>query len=104
MHIGKLGSRQKVVLLIIGLLILFALVLTGKMFYKDKTHTGKTPIANEELLILGTADSVEGLAKDQVYTDKGIYFTEEEALLRCKWLCENQVFPISLPDVLRNII
>lgn len=33
-----------------------------------------------------------------------IYFTEEEAVLRCKWLCENQVFPISLRDVLVNII
>ena len=78
MHFGKLGSRQKIVLLIIGLLILFALILTGKMFYKGKSPAGNAPIANEELLILGTADSVEGLEKDQVYTDKGIYIIEDK--------------------------
>ena len=78
MHFGKLGSRQKVVLLIIGLLILFALILTGKMFYKGKPPAGNAPIANEELLILGTADSVEGLEKDQIYTDKGIYIIEDK--------------------------
>lgn len=33
-----------------------------------------------------------------------IFFTEEEAVLRCKWLCENQVYPVALIDTLKNII
>jgi len=34
---------------------------------------------------------------------EGVFFTEDEAVMRCKWLCENQVYPISLRDVFANI-
>lgn len=35
-------------------------------------------IANEELLILGTAENIEGLEELEVYTDKGVYRMKEE--------------------------
>ena len=35
---------------------------------------------------------------------ENLYFTEEEAKRRCEWLSENQVFPVSLHEVLRNVI
>lgn len=35
---------------------------------------------------------------------ENLFFTEEEAKRRCEWLSENQVFPVSLHEVLRNVI
>lgn len=35
---------------------------------------------------------------------ENIFFTEDEALLRCKWLCENYVYPVALLDTLRNMV
>lgn len=34
---------------------------------------------------------------------EGLFFTEAEALAYCKWLAENEVYPISLCEVLANI-
>lgn len=78
MQLGKLSSKTKVFLLIFGLFVILFLVLTGKLLKKDVQFGDKKPVANEELLILGTADSVENLEKNQVYTDKGVYEFEME--------------------------
>lgn len=32
-----------------------------------------------------------------------MYFTREEAILRCKWLAQNEVFPENLHDVMSDI-
>ena len=37
----------------------------------------KMPIANEELLIFGTSETIEGLEEGEVYTDKGIYLFDK---------------------------
>ncbi len=34
---------------------------------------------------------------------KNLFFTETEAIEYCKWLAENEVYPISLGEVLANI-
>lgn len=78
MQLKRLSRKQKVILLILGMIVLVILILSGKMLKKDGQFGDKTPVANEELLILGTEDSVEGLEKNQVYTDKGIYLYEED--------------------------
>ena len=76
MRLMRLSGRQKVYLLVFGVMVLLFMLLTGKLFNKDTNQVDKIPIANEELLILGTSDSVEGLKKGEVYTDKGIYQME----------------------------
>lgn len=78
MKLKKLSRKQKLYLLAAGMLVILFLILTGKLFQNDRQHEEKTPVANEELLILGTADSIENLENNQVYTDKGIYFFEEK--------------------------
>lgn len=78
MQLNRLSRKQKVYLLVFGLLVIVVLILTGKLFQKDEQFGDKTPVANEELLILGTKDSIAGLEEKQVYTDKGIYNFEEE--------------------------
>lgn len=78
MQLRRLSRKQKVYLLALGLLVIFFLILTGKLFQKDGQFGDETPVANEELLILGTADSVEGLKDTEVYTDKGTYMFEGE--------------------------
>ncbi len=78
MQLRRLSGKQKLYLLIFGLVILLFLIFSGKMFQKEGIIKGETPVANEELLILGTADSIEGLEEGQVYTDQGIYFYEEK--------------------------
>ncbi len=35
---------------------------------------------------------------------ENIFFTEKEALMRCKWLCKNNVYPVALLDTLRNMV
>ena len=77
MQLRKFSRRQKMVLLLSGCIVLLLLLLTGKGFQKSNLKGEKVPIANEELLILGTADSIEGLTEGQVYTDQGIYLYEE---------------------------
>lgn len=77
MRLKKLSGRQKGYLLIFGVFILLCLILTSEMLDKDEKILEKIPIANEELVILGTSESVDGLEKDMVYTDKGIYYYEE---------------------------
>ena len=77
MRLMRLSGRQKVYLLVFGVMVLLFMLLTGNLFNKDTNQVDKIPIANEELLILGTSDSVEGLEKGEVYTDKGIYQMEE---------------------------
>ncbi len=46
------------------------------------------------------------LKEDQIDNNcvLGIYFTEEEARLCCIWLCDNCVYPVSLKEVLQNIV
>ena len=78
MLLKKLSRKQKIYLLILGLIVIVILMITGKISKNDEQIEDKTPIANEELLILGIPDTVEGLENNQVYTDQGIYFYEEE--------------------------
>ena len=78
MQLRKLSRKQRVLLLILGVTILAVLILTGKFNEKRGQSGDKLPVANEELLILGTADSVENLEKNQIYTDKGIYIYEKD--------------------------
>ena len=78
MDLKRLSRKQRLFLLMIGLFVIVFLGMTGKLFQKDEKIKDKKPVANEELVILGTEDSVEGLEKNQVYTDKGIYFYDEE--------------------------
>ncbi len=78
MILRRLSRKQKVYLLILGLLVIFFLLLTGRIFYRSGQDRENTPVANEELLILGTSDTVNGLEGGLVYTDKGIYIFEEE--------------------------
>ena len=33
-----------------------------------------------------------------------VFFTEQEAVMRCRWLCDNQVYPVALYDTLQNIV
>ena len=77
MQLRKLSRKARVFLLIFGLFVILFLILTGKLLKKDVQFGDKKPVANEELLILGTADFIQGLEKNQVYTDKGIYEYEE---------------------------
>lgn len=79
MRFGKISKTSKLVLLGLGILILLLLAVSGKLFQtREKVPNEETPIANEELLILGTAETVEGLQEYEVYTDRGIYLFEEE--------------------------
>lgn len=78
MRLNRLKRKYRVYLLILGLLVILFLALTGKLFQKNAPFRDETPVANEELLILGTTDSVEGLEEGEVYTDKGIYLFEEK--------------------------
>ena len=78
MQLGKLSRKQKIYLLVCGLLVILFLIFSGKLFRKDQQLTDKAPVANEELLILGTSETIEGLEKTQVYTDKGVYQFEGE--------------------------
>ena len=78
MRVRRLSRKQKGYLLILGLIVLGFLFLTGKLFRKEQPIKEKTPIANEELLILGTYDTIQNLEENQVYTDKGIYSYQEE--------------------------
>ena len=78
MGLGRLSVKQKLWLLIFGLAILLVLIFGGTFFHKSGQFLDETPVANEELLILGTSETVEGLAENAVYTDKGIYYFEEE--------------------------
>lgn len=78
MHLKRLSGKQKVYLLILGLAILLGLALFGKLFQNNRKIQEKPLIANEELLILGTKDSVKGLEKNQIYTDKGLYYCNDK--------------------------
>lgn len=78
MILKKLSRKQRFYLLILGLIVIGILMITGKLSKNDGQIGDKIPIANEELLILGISDTVEDLEKNQVYTDQGIYFYEEE--------------------------
>lgn len=78
MRLKKLSRKQKGYLLILGLLVIVLLGLSGKLFQKDEQLTDKIPVANEELLILGTSELIEGLGTKEVYTDKGVYMFEKE--------------------------
>ncbi len=79
MLLKRLSRKQKIVLLILGLAIIFFLILRGRIFRKGTAVIEENvPVANEELLILGTGEQIEGLDKQEVYTDRGIYQFEEE--------------------------
>lgn len=75
MQLRRISRKQKICWLIFGIIVLMFLILKGTDFRKDPTE--EVPVANEELLILGTSEQIEGLEKDQVYTDRGIYRYEE---------------------------
>lgn len=76
MQLKRLSRKHKIYLLALGLLVILVLILTGKLFQKGGQFEDKTPVANEELVIFGNAESIEGLEENQVYTDKGIYTFE----------------------------
>lgn len=78
MRFRRLSVKHKMYLLLLGLLIIVFLILTGRLFQKSRQNAEQTPVANEELLILGIAGSLEGLESGEVYTDKGIYSYEGE--------------------------
>lgn len=79
MRFGKISSKYKKGLLIFGILILLILAVSGKLFQKEKkTEKQEAPVANEELLILGTKENIEGLEEQEVYTDQGVYFFQGE--------------------------
>ncbi len=78
MQLKRLSRKQKLYLLMLGLVVILFLLITGRLFRKNDLSGDRTPVANEELLILGTSDVVEGLEEKQVYTDKGIFYYEEE--------------------------
>lgn len=73
MQLRKLSRKVKLFLLLIGLLIILFLCVMNGLLKTEVEFGNNKPIANEELLILGTADSIEGLEKNHIYTDKGIY-------------------------------
>ena len=77
MQLGKRLGKSKVYLLIVGVLVVFFLAFTGRLFENIEQGSEDVPIANEELLILGTEQTVEGLGKQEIYTDKGIYQLED---------------------------
>ena len=76
MHLKKLSRSQKVFLLIFGIIVLLLLMLKGELFQKNEKYKDKIPVANEELLILGTDNSIDGLDKNQIYTDKGVFLCD----------------------------
>lgn len=78
MRLRRLSRKQKGYLIVLGLLIILFLIISGRMFHKGGRSEEETPVANEELLILGTSDTIEGLEKDQVYTDRGVYRFEKK--------------------------
>ena len=78
MQLRKLSQKQKMYMLVIGSILLLVLALSGKLGRTEQENAEKPPIANEELLILGTEKSIEGLGEKEVYTDKGVYTFEEE--------------------------
>ena len=88
MGLRRLSVKQKLWLLILGLAILMVLIFGGTSLYKNGQILEETPVANEELLILGTAETVEGLEENAVYTDKGIYYFEKE-IDWSKYLCQS---------------
>ena len=51
MLLKKLSRKQKIYLLILGLIVIVILMITGKISKNDEQIEDKTPIANEELLI-----------------------------------------------------
>ncbi|MGN0334686.1 MAG: SpoIID/LytB domain-containing protein [Lachnospiraceae bacterium] len=73
----KLPREIKKYLLIAGVLVILVLFFTGKLFSSDQNEVPDM-IANEELLILGTSESIDGLLPGEVYTDKGLYTYSEE--------------------------
>ena len=76
MPLKKRFGTPKVYLLIVGVLAILFLLITGRLFGKNEQNFEDTPIANEELVILGTAETVEGLSEKEVYTDRGVYTYE----------------------------
>ncbi len=50
----------------------------------------------------GITAELESDSTDQMGTD-GLFFTSEEAGACCKWLAENEVYPITLCEVLENL-
>ena len=88
MGLRRLSVKQKLWLLILGLAILMVLIFGGTSLYKNGQILEETPVANEELLILGTAETVVGLEENAVYTDKGIYYFEKE-IDWSKYLCQS---------------
>lgn len=73
MSLKKISKKPKVFLLMIGVCIIIFLSVTGRLFQKEKKDCPNTEIANEELLILGTEKTIDGLGEMEVYTDRGIY-------------------------------
>ncbi|MBO4940858.1 MAG: hypothetical protein J6D15_01430 [Clostridia bacterium] len=61
-------------------------------------------------VITGNADSLRPFGimaemdndKSDAEAVENIFFTSEEAAACCKWLAENEVFPVTLCDVLGN--
>ncbi len=61
-------------------------------------------------VITGSADSLRPFGimaemdndKSDAEIVENIFFTSEEAAACCKWLSENEVFPVTLCDVLGN--
>ncbi len=69
----KLSRKHRGYLLILGILIVILLFFTDNLVHKEDPFWAGKPVANEELLILGTTDTIENLENHTVYTDKGVY-------------------------------
>lgn len=78
MQLKKLSVKQKKYLLAFGILVILFLIATGRLLKKNEQSPEKEPIANEELLILGTNEQITGLEENEIYTDKGVFYTAEE--------------------------
>ena len=77
MHLRRFSQRQKVTLLVLGLIILAVMIFGRNLIQQDGENETPELIANEELLILGTKENIDGLKDGEVYTDRGIYTVEE---------------------------
>lgn len=78
MQLKKLSVKQKKYLLAFGMLVILFLIVTGRLLKKNEQLPEKEPVANEELLILGTDEQITGLEENEIYTDKGVFYTAEE--------------------------
>lgn len=75
----------------------------------------KFVISNEDVNYYVICTDDEGGIRYGIYSEvekdktdfssvENVFFTEDEAFMRCKWLCKNNVYPVALLDTLRNMV